>query len=479
VLSAPPRLRVKRPAAKSLPPCHRRPATCVYDKDMRWLLILLAVAPSTTFAQGKAPQQKIAPAPAKWPIESLAVTGNHIYSRDQILAVAALKIGQVAGKPEFDAARDRLAACGAFETVGYRFEPGKGRGYNATFEVTEVQQAYPLRFEDLHVSERDLIAHLRSRDPLFQSDKLAATQPVLERYASWVREFLVSKGEPDEKIQGMLMPDGPEWVILFRPARDLPAVAQVTFEGNRIVPQNVLREAVAGAAIGAPYTEDSFRAILNASVRPVYEARGRVRVSFTKLRTEEVSDVKGIHVFVTVDEGDSYEIGKITIEDPCPMDKSALLADADLKTKDVANADHINAGLEKMRLSLRRAGYMDAHVSMRRKVDDDKRLVDVFVEVDAGAQFLMGKLTLVGLDLNGEAEMKRIWTLQPGKPFDPEYPDLFLKRVKEEGFFDHLGKTKADTHLNEKAHTADVTLTFSGEDPSARPERRGRGRGGM
>jgi len=364
--------------------------------------------------------------------------------------------------------------------VGYRFEPGKGRGYAAIFEITEVQQAYPVRFEELHVSEKDLLANLRSRDPLFLSEKLAATQPVLERYAKWIQEFVASKGEPDEKIQGMLMPDGPEWVILFRPARDLPAVAQVTFEGNLIVPQNVLREAVAGAAIGAPYTEDSFRAILNASVRPVYEARGRVRVSFTKLRTEPVSDVKGIHVFVTVDEGDSYELGKISIEDPCPMDKSTLLAEADFKSHDVANMERINQGLEKMRLLLRRSGYMDAHLSMHRKVNDEKQLVDLFVDVDAGPQYLMGKLTLVGLDLDGEAEMKRIWTMQQGKPFNPEYPDLFLKRVKEEGMFDHLGKTKADTHLNEKAHTADVTLTFSGEDPSTKPGRRGgRGRGGI
>ena len=44
------------------------------------------------------------------------------------------------------------------------------------------------------------------------------------------------------------MPGLDQFVILFRPARDLPAVAQVTFEGNKVVPQNVLREAVAGPA---------------------------------------------------------------------------------------------------------------------------------------------------------------------------------------------------------------------------------------
>lgn len=451
---------------------------CVYDKDMKWFVMILLLAPWCASGQGKAGQQKGTPVPSKWPIDSLAVTGNHIYSRDQVLAVAALKVGEVAGKPEFDAARDRLVATGAFETVGYRFEPGKSRGYAATFEVTEVQQAYPVRFEELHVSEKDLVAHLRAKDPLFQSDKLAATQPVLERYARWVQEFVASKGEPDEKMQGMLMPDGPEWVILIRPARDLPAVAQVTFEGNQVVTQNVLREAVAGAAIGAPYTEDSFRAILNASIRPVYEARGRVRVSFTKLRTEPVSDVKGIHVFVTVVEGESYELGKLSIADPCPIDKSTLLAEADFKTHDVANMERMNEALEKMRLVLRHDGYLNAHLSTHRKVDDDKKMVDLAVDVDAGPQFLMGKLAIVGLDLEGVAEMKRIWTMTMGKPFNPDYPDMFLKRVREEGMFDHLGKTKADTHLDDKAHTADVTLTFSGDEGNKPGRRGGRGPGG-
>src|SRR4029077_11014882 len=70
-----------------------------------------------------APKKAPAPDPAKWPIESLRVEGNHNYTREQVLAVAGVKVGQMAGKPEFDAARDRLVSSGAFETVGYRFEP--------------------------------------------------------------------------------------------------------------------------------------------------------------------------------------------------------------------------------------------------------------------------------------------------------------------------------------------------------------------
>ena len=83
--------------------------------------------------------------------------------------------------------------------------------------------------------------------------------------------------------------------------------------------------------------------------------------------------------------------------------------------------------------------------------------------------------TLTGLDLEGEAEIKRIWTMTEGKPFNPEYPDLFLNRIKEESVFEHLGSTKADVHPDEKRHIADVTLTFSGDAGKQAPGRGGRG----
>src|SRR3712207_6362041 len=69
----------------------------------------------------KTTEQAPASGTLAWPVGELQVKGNKLYSQEQILAVAGLKIGQMAGKAEFDAARDRLLSTGAFEEVGYRF----------------------------------------------------------------------------------------------------------------------------------------------------------------------------------------------------------------------------------------------------------------------------------------------------------------------------------------------------------------------
>lgn len=449
---------------------------------MKWLFLILMLAAGPGFAQTRPPAQKkstSAAAPAKWRISSLVVEGTHNFTREQVLAIAGVKIGQVAGRPEFDAARDRLTASGAFETVSYKFVAGKSGGYDATFQVTEIEQVYPVRFEELHVSEKDLIADLKTKDPLFAKGILPATQPVFQRYTKWVEEYLAAKGI-EEKIAGTVMPDRPgEFAIVFYPARALPAVALVSFEGNRVVPQEVLKEAIMSVAVGTPYTEDRFRELLNAAVRPVYEARGRVRVSFPKIRTEPAKDVQGVNVTVSVDEGETYNLGKVTVEPPTPIKPEELLRTGDFKTGDLANFDRVNEGLERIRKALRHAGYMQAAVTISRQVDEDKHLVNVAVLVAAGPQFSMRKLTIVGLDLDSEAEINRIWTMKPGNPFNPDYPDLFLTRVREQGVFDNLGKTKAETSINEQDHTADVTLTFTGGTPDTKPGRGGRGRGGL
>jgi outer membrane protein insertion porin family len=451
-----------------------------------WLILLAIVAAGaaqTTPAKkkaaiAKAAAKKEAPAATQWPVESLAVQGNRRYTSAQILAISRIQVGQLAGKPEFEAARERLIATGAFETVGYKFESGTGKqGYVASFQVTEVEPAYPIYFEELGVPDGEIQALLLAKDPLFATGKVPATKPLMERYTAWIQEYLAAKGLA-EPIVGKVIPGkSEEYAILFRPARNLPAVAQVTFSGNKAIPQGALREAVHGSAVGSPYTEAGFRELLNQALRPVYEQRGRVRVAFTEIRAEPVSDVVGVHVFVKVDEGESYTLGKVEIAEPSPVEARTLIKAADIKTGDVANFDRVNEGLDRIRKAVRHAGYLDGKVTTERKIDDEKKLVDVLVKIDSGALYTMGKLTIIGLDLNGEAEILRIWALKESKTFNPEYPDLFLTRIKEEGLFDGLGETKAVTKIDAQKHTVDVTLNFGAADPTKKPERRG-GRGG-
>ena len=89
-----------------------------------------------------------------------------------------------------------------------------------------------------------------------------------------------------------------------------------------------------------------------------------------------------------------------------------------------------------------------------RKVRDEDREVDVVIEVRPGALYRFGKLTITGLDIEGEAAVKKRWIFALGDPFNGSYPNAFLKRIR--GMFDNLSKTDSKVRINEQEKTIDV-----------------------
>lgn len=405
-----------------------------------------------------APQQT-AQTGARWPIESLTVTGNSRYSSGQILAASGLKTGQVVGKEELEAARNRLMDSGAFSGVAYSYGPAASRkGYRVEFEVIEAPYVYPFRFERLEAAAEELTAALKRADPLF-ADQIPATQPALDRYAKVIEEFLASRNHKAEVAARVDADESGKLVVVFSPAAPPPVVAEIRFVGNKAIDSAKLQNTMAGVAIGVPYTESRFQQLLEANIRPLYEALGRVRVSFPKVTAQPAKDVNGVAVEVLVEEGDVYELDTVRLEAP-GLPVQELLDVAKFKTGETADFSEIRAGLDRIRKRLARQGYLKPEVKMDWETVEPGKKVQLTVRATAGPSFTFGKLIIEGLDLNGEAAIRRIWTMKPGDPYNGEYPEYFLQRVREDGVFDNLRTTAAIERIDEKNLTVDVTLRF-------------------
>jgi len=436
------------------------------------IALALALATSAGYAQThKTP--KAAPAPtdsentptppppgSPWPIETLTVEGNHLYKTDQILAVAKLRVGQVAGRADFEAAHDRLDATGAFDKVGYHFAPSPdGKGYDAAFEVIEVPQVYPYRFQDLPATDADLRALLRQKDPLF-GEKIPATKAVLDRYVGWISQFLAGKNYRDPILGKPTSDATSDLLIVFRPAKARPNIARVKFSHTGDLPPGLLETAIYGVAVGLPYDEAEFRLLLDTQVRPVFEARGMIRAAFANIATARSKDVDGVDVSVEVEPGPVYILERVTFAGAeAPNQPFSRLAN--IKLNQTVNFDDVKAGQERIAQSMRRAGYLQATTQVKRDINDTDHKLSIVIDVIAGPLYTLGKLNIVGLDIESEPVIRKMWTIDPGKPFNSEYPDHFLDRVKKGGVFDNLKTTRSETKVDDKTHTVDVTLYFN------------------
>ena len=105
---------------------------------------------------------------------------------------------------------------------------------------------------------------------------------------------------------------------------------------------------------------------------------------------------------------------------------------------------------------------MRAKARIDRKVDRVAKAVSVNIVAEPGPQFRFGKLTIEGLDVTTEPVVRKLWSVKPGAPFNADYPDYFLTQLREEGYFENLGKTQSKVDLDEENRVADVTYLRCG-----------------
>ncbi|HVY94600.1 MAG TPA: POTRA domain-containing protein, partial [Bryobacteraceae bacterium] len=403
----------------------------------RGLLITTVCLMWAATASAQAPAVRIRP-PSVLPISSITITGNQKLKTDAILTVLGLKAKDQGSTAIFNAARDRLLDTGYFDTISYQYHQ-QDLGFAVTFNVTEMQQVYPIRVQGLPITPAEIGEILRAKDPLFNG-LLPGTKKVVDRAAAEVQEAL-GKTDPNIGVRAEVISTGQDYYeVEFSPAGGLPVIFDITFEGSSVLSSADLHNVMIDHAIGQPYSDENVTALLDRWVRPLFEKEGHMRVRFPRIVGTPDTHVKGINVRVTVDDGPVFKLGQLIVRGPGAVDGKRILRMANIQTSSSApiNGDDVNRGVEKIQSVMRSEGHLDAKVSVDRSIHDETKIVDVAYDVDPGPVYTFGKLTVTGLGLPEEAAMRKMWTVKPGDAYPGNYPNYFVAEVKKEGLFDNL-----------------------------------------
>jgi outer membrane protein insertion porin family len=428
------------------------------------MLCLLCVTALLCFsALSNAGQQAAAKKiPPPGPLESLVIKGTHLYSAADVARETGLKIGERVDAVKIDAARLKLQATELFNKVAYEYRTGAGPAppYEVTFQVTENDQVFPIRFDRFDVPENALRACLREHVELY-AERIPATQGVLHRYSSAIEQCL-AQNHNDIKVRAAVSNDDPQQLtVLFSPDRPAPTISQVVVYGNQAVDTGTILRAVNRVAIGVPLSDTRLKLILDGAIRPLYAAKGYAAVSFPKIETEPAKTNLGVVVKVEIKDGPQFKFGSIRFHGN-GLDEDEIRATIPFKPGQPYNSEQVdNFRLELLR-KMRHRGLLDASITTDAQTDDARRVVNVAYNVTPGAVYNFQTLDVQGLDLTTQPVIAKLWGEKPGKPFNPDYPDFFLKRVKQEGIFDNLADARSDYTADPSTHNVTVHLYFKG-----------------
>ena len=441
---------------------------------MRWIacavVICLTGFTGGPFAAAQTPKAIKREAPPGT-LHSISIKGNQLYPAAAIIKESGLHTGQHVSAQIIEQARKKLQDTELFSNVAdeYRFTGTAPPGYDLTFEVTEIQQLFPVRFERLGVEPAAVQKYLQNHVDLY-SDRIPGTEGVLDRYKEAVEEF-VHQTHPDLKVKALISNDDPQQLtVLFTPDAPAPAISQVTITGNQAIDTGTILRAVNQVAVGAPLSDTRLKLILDGTIKPLYAAKGYAAVTFPKIETAPSTSNLGVIVKVEIKEGPIFKFGSIRFHGS-GIDEGEIRDNITFKPGQTFNSDQVDKFRIDLQHRMRRRGLLDASVTTQIETDDSKRAVNVTYNVVPGEVYNFGKLDVQGLDINSQPVIERLWGEKAGHPFNPDYPDFFLKRVREQGIFDNLGDTQSDYTADASTHNVTVHLYFKGGKTQAQRER--------
>ncbi|HZQ24571.1 MAG TPA: outer membrane protein assembly factor BamA [Terriglobales bacterium] len=305
-------------------------------------------------------------------------------------------------------------------------------------------------------------------------------------------------------IKGLLSEHGRQFASIRTEVRPIPPAAvgvtfvikegpkvkvgTIKFQGNKSINSRTLRSAMKNLKpIGVPHSiflENIFAKTYDATkltedqerVRAEYQNRGFFKVVVEDPKTD-IHDTghtgfhipllqkgagKAVDITMPIEEGDRYHLHSITFSGNKAVKNAAALRGLfPIKDGEIFSREKIAKGLENLRKAYGELGYINFTSVPDTKFNDEKKLIDLVVDLDEGKQFYVRRIEFSGNTTTRDKVIRREIALEEGQVYNSRLWELSLLRLNQLGYFEQLkpdDPVTTDRHLDEKNGTVDLTL---------------------
>ncbi|HYW36691.1 MAG TPA: outer membrane protein assembly factor BamA [Terriglobales bacterium] len=422
-------------------------------------------------------------------IVGITVHGNRRIPADTVKARIFTKVGDVYDTAAIERDFNALWNTGYFEDIRFEREQS-AKGWILHIYLKERPTIREINYTGLSaVSTSDVLDRFKERKVgLSVENQYDPTK--IKKAEVTLKQLLAEHGRQFATIRTEVRPIPPAAVGITFVIREGPKVkvGHIRFRGNKHVNDRTLRAAMKNLKpIGIPHSiflENLFAKTYDATkleedterVRAEFQNRGYFKVLVDDPKTE-IHDTghtgfhvpwiqpglgKAVDITMPIEEGERYHLGTITFKNNKAIPNTAALRSLfPMKDGDIFSREKIAKGLENLRKAYGEAGYINFTSVPDTKFDDEKKTVNLEVDVDEGKQFYVRRIEFQGNTTTRDKVIRREIALEEGQIYNSRYWELSLLRLNQLGYFDQLKPDDPNTterHLDEKAGTVDLTL---------------------
>ena len=402
-------------------------------------------------------------------IASIRVTGAQKIPVDQIIAASGLKSGDVVTAEQIQDTANRLSALGIFSTVNFRYTT-KGDTISLEFQVQEAL-TYPVAFDNFPwFADAEIGDAIRSQVGLFTGESPEGGSMV-DQMAEVIENLLASrkiKGSVTHQLISTAVGEG--MVMQFHLEGNPLRIQSVHFEDSLATESERLKDRVSDIK-GQPYSVLAIEIFENEHVRPIYSAKGFLRVQIGPPKPSLIPDpndpkVSAVDVSIPIRPGLVYSWKGVSWQGNLAVPTSDLDGAVALKSGSVADGMKIEEAWQNIEAEYGRHGYLDMKLDAQPQYDDTSHQISYRVSISEGAQYRMGDMVITGLSIDAEKRLRQSWQIAPGQVFNNGYYESNMKLLAKPNR-DVFGELPV--HYNEfghwlrpntSRHTVDVLLDF-------------------
>lgn len=401
-----------------------RPSLRIFTRTHLLILlafVFLAFSSQIAFAQA-------APPDLQTKLSSVTQTGSQAYSSAQVAAFGGLQIGSTVDRTAIQNAADRLARCGLFSTVRYRFATD-ANGLAVTFELQDAE-TFPIALDNLPWITGDDLTRVLTQAGIPGKTSAPASGSIDENIAQSLQQTLQTKNvHATVSFSVMPVPGSDDRVLEFKATGADVRLASLQFT-DALAANNSTVQAQLPTIVGKPFSLTAIERFDFDQVHPVYLSHSYLNVNFAA-PVIRFSGTDAVDVTVPITAGPTFVWGGVTWignHAYTTADLDALVSGTGLTVGQPVDGTKIVPLWQSIRAAYGHRGYIDATVDPHANFDDASHRASYQVAISEGDQYHMGKLVLTGLAIDAERRIRTAWRIPEGQVFDQTYCDYFLAR---------------------------------------------------
>ena len=224
-------------------------------------------------------------------------------------------------------------------------------------------------------------------------------------------------------------------------------LTQILFEGNTALDEKELRRGMRTKVWrwyshvtrfldkSGTYSEPVFQQDLR-GVESKYADKGFVRVEVGAPEVDPLEE--GLIVTVSIDEGDLFKVGSLSVAGDETADTEALLARLRLREGEVFNRSHLTGDVENLTHHYTDRGFYFASIEPQTDLSEATKTIDVDFQVEKGPLYFVRKIDIEGNTTTVDPVIRREMQLVEGQLYSARALQLSEARIRSLGFFEEV-----------------------------------------